>query len=71
LTQPTAPIFSVVIPTFNRASLLPRALDSILAQTFADYIAIIVDDCSTDSTPSCLPSLLTGTWPPCLTCRHP
>jgi GalNAc5-diNAcBac-PP-undecaprenol beta-1,3-glucosyltransferase len=48
----TALAFSVVIPTYNRASLLPRALDSIVAQTFRDYTAIIVDDCSTDSTPS-------------------
>lgn len=41
---------SVVIPTFNRAHLLLRAVQSVLNQTFTDFELIIVDDASTDNT---------------------
>ena len=44
--------FSVVICTYNRAKLLPRALDSLLAQSEQDWEAIVVDDGSTDHTKS-------------------
>lgn len=39
---------SVIIPLYNKATYVLRALDSIAAQTFADFEAIIVDDGSTD-----------------------
>jgi len=42
--------FSIVIPTYNRAAFLPKAIESVLAQTFADWELIIVDDGSTDNT---------------------
>lgn len=43
---------SVVVPTYNRASLIQRALDSILAQTFSNWECIVVDDFSQDDTKS-------------------
>ena len=45
------PKVSVIIPTYNRAGLLPRAVNSALAQTLEDIEVIIIDDASTDHTP--------------------
>lgn len=44
------PVFSVIVPTHNRAHLLPRAIQSVLNQTFSDFELIVVDDASRDST---------------------
>lgn len=46
----THPAVSVVIPTYNRAHLLPRALKSVQAQTMDDLEIIVVDDASRDAT---------------------
>lgn len=44
------PEVSIIMPTFNRADTIGRAVDSIRNQTFRDWELIIVDDGSTDGT---------------------
>lgn len=48
----TTPLFSILLPTYNRARLLDRALSSVLAQTEQAWELLVTDDGSTD-----------GTWP--------
>lgn len=43
-------IFSVIIPTHNRANTIARAVESVLNQNFTDYELIVVDDGSKDKT---------------------
>jgi len=44
------PKVSVIICSYNREKLLPRALDSVLSQDFKDFELIIIDDASNDGT---------------------
>lgn len=44
------PFFSIVIPTYNRASDLQFALYCIFRQSFSDFEVVISDNCSTDNT---------------------
>lgn len=44
------PFITILTPTYNRASLLPRLFDSLLRQTSKDFEWIVVDDGSTDDT---------------------
>lgn len=41
---------SVIIPTFNRAQKVLRAISSVLSQTFNDFEVIVIDDGSIDDT---------------------
>lgn len=45
-----SPLVTVLITTYNRCNLLPRAIASVLEQDFTDFELIIIDDCSTDDT---------------------
>lgn len=57
LTGVVAPTVSVVIPTYNRAKMLPRAIHSAAAQTYRKLEIIIVDDCSDDATENVVNSI--------------
>ena len=44
------PLFTVIIPTYNRVGILYKAINSVIGQSFTDFELIIVDNGSTDST---------------------
>ncbi len=51
-------MISVIIPTYNRASCIARAANSVLSQTYKDIELIIVDDGSTDETKEIIASIV-------------
>jgi len=51
------PLFTIAIPTFNRAGWLPRSVGSALAQTFSSFEVVVSDNASTDATPAVLDRL--------------
>lgn len=53
------PFFSVIIPTYNRAHSIDKAINSILEQTFTDFEIVVVDDFSTDNTIEVIQSIPT------------
>ncbi len=52
------PSFSVVIPTFNRAELVMRTIESVRSQSCPAHEIIVVDNCSTDDTVAVLTPLI-------------
>lgn len=46
------PRASIIVPAYNAARTLPETLDSLRAQSFADFEVLIVDDGSSDATPA-------------------
>ena len=51
------PFFSVIVPVFNRASVLGASLLSVLAQTCQDFEIIVIDDGSSDNPRAVVESL--------------
>ena len=46
----SAPAVSVLMTAYNRERYIAASIESVLAQTFADFELVIVDDASTDGT---------------------
>ena len=55
------PLFSVVIPTYNRATFVPVIIKDLQAQTLTDFEVIVVDDGSRDNTEETVRPLLSDT----------
>jgi glycosyltransferase involved in cell wall biosynthesis len=51
-------LFSILLPTFNRANTIKRTIDSVLLQTYTNFELIIIDDGSTDHTEDIVNSYL-------------
>jgi glycosyltransferase involved in cell wall biosynthesis len=52
----TSPVFTIVVPTYNRAHLIAKTMATILAQDFTDFEIIVVDDGSKDDTEAVIKS---------------
>ncbi len=53
-----SPAVSVILPTFNRAKLILRSVESVICQTFENWELVIIDDGSTDETYGVLEKLV-------------
>lgn len=51
------PFVSIIMPAYNAEATLAAAIDSALAQSYGNFELIVVDDCSTDSTPALIAEL--------------
>jgi glycosyltransferase involved in cell wall biosynthesis len=49
VTSDRSPKVSIIIPAYNTAGLIPHCLNSVLAQTYSDFEAIVVNDGSPDT----------------------
>jgi glycosyltransferase involved in cell wall biosynthesis len=47
--ETSSPVFSIVIPVYNREGFLPTCIESVLSQTFSSFEILIIDDASLDS----------------------
>jgi glycosyltransferase involved in cell wall biosynthesis len=52
----SGPLISVILPVYNRASWVARAIDSVLSQTYQNIELLVIDDGSTDDTSQVLES---------------
>ena len=63
------PVISVLLPTYNGSAYLREAVESISAQTFENWQLILIDDASTDDTPSIIQEFMARDSRIC-SCRH-
>lgn len=54
----TNPYFTVIVPTYNRAKLIPATLSTVQRQTYPDFEVIVIDNGSTDETDTIMEDFL-------------
>ena len=47
---------SIIIPTYNSSFFISQAIESVLVQTYKDWEALVIDDCSTDDSANIIKS---------------
>lgn len=62
--------FSVIIPLYNKAPYVKKALQSVFAQSFTDYEIIVVDDGSTDESTNVVEAFLSDSAAKCFLIRQ-
>ena len=68
-SDPASPLVSVVVASYNYASVIGETLESILHQTFRDFEIVVVDDGSRDCSPEIIEKYLR--WPFVRLVMHP
>ncbi len=56
MSRQEGPLVSIILPTYNRAGQIGRAIRSVLAQTYGNWELLVIDDASTDGTASVIDS---------------
>ena len=57
------PKVDIIVPAYNAARYLPAAIESVIAQTFANWRILLVDHGSTDNTPEVLAPFIDSLGP--------
>lgn len=64
------PKYSIIVPLYNKAPYVKKALESIVSQTFTDWECVIIDDGSTDNSAAICEDFINSLTPSCINSLH-
>ena len=64
------PKFSIIVPLYNKAPHVRKALESVMSQTFSDWECVIIDDGSTDNSAAICEDFINSLTPSCINSLH-